>query len=597
MRMRAIGARQAAREVGQTATATTRAGRAATGASRSYKAASKETGIFSGRMRGMIGLGKDAAIALGLFGLAGSIKSITDGAEQWQQVQRQTNATLKATGSGAWTSRKQIEEMANEIGDLTAVNRDAIQSSANMLLTFRNVRGPKMFHDSLSAIVAVQAQFHKAGKDTTKVPVQIGKALNNPIKGLTALTRIGVAFTDQQKEQITAMAQSGNMMGAQKAILKELNREFKAPRPTPWQQLTYSLDNLRRAAGIALLPTINKMIKGLAKFAVGIEHGTGAGGKFRDIMSRIGRVLAGAWKLVKKNHDLVVVLGAAVLGAVAAWKAFLIVNGVIQAMKKAVIAYKLLTGATTAEEAAQMGLNAALLANPVGLVIVAVGALIGVFVLAYMKVKWFRNAVNAVFHAIVTFVRKHWKLMLAILLGPFGLVILGVIKFRTKIWHVIKTVVHGIIGFFKAVPHGIQGIFNGVINFFIRRINDLIGIINGAIKAYNKIPLAPNIGTIPKIGLLGKKKPPGHPGPGHPGTPPPRAPGQNVFRRGVGQETLWAARPRSRGDWSGSGPSAQASSRPQVHHLHATIESPIYLDGRLVGKSVRRASLHAKAVT
>jgi hypothetical protein len=56
--------------------------------------------------------------------------------------------------------------------------------------------------------------------------IQLGKALNDPVAGISALTRVGVTFTDQQKEQIKAMQEAGDTAGAQAIILGELNKEF-----------------------------------------------------------------------------------------------------------------------------------------------------------------------------------------------------------------------------------------------------------------------------------------------------------------------------------------------------------------------------------
>jgi hypothetical protein len=64
------------------------------------------------------------------------------------------------------------------------------------------------------------------GQDLQSSVVQIGKALNDPIKGVTALQRVGVAFTQQQRDQINALVASGNSMAAQQMILAELKKEF-----------------------------------------------------------------------------------------------------------------------------------------------------------------------------------------------------------------------------------------------------------------------------------------------------------------------------------------------------------------------------------
>ncbi|MBT2213456.1 phage tail tape measure protein [Actinomadura sp. NEAU-AAG7] len=114
-----------------------------------------------------------------------------------------------------------------------------------------------------------------------------------------------------------------------------------------------------------------------------------------------------------------------------------------QAAKTAalVVWQKVSAAATKAWAAGQWLLNAAMSANPIGLVVVAVVALIAAFVLAYKKVGWFRTAVLAVWGALKTgvvfainFVRDHWRLILPILLGPLGLFI----ALGTKYWAQIK---------------------------------------------------------------------------------------------------------------------------------------------------------------
>ena len=64
------------------------------------------------------------------------------------------------------------------------------------------------------------------GQDTTTSAMQLGKALNDPIKGMTALRRVGVTFTEAQEKQIKKLQESGDTMGAQKIILRELRDEF-----------------------------------------------------------------------------------------------------------------------------------------------------------------------------------------------------------------------------------------------------------------------------------------------------------------------------------------------------------------------------------
>lgn len=94
----------------------------------------------------------------------------------------------------------------------------------------------------------------------------------------------------------------------------------------------------------------------------------------------------------------------------------------------------------------------ALLTNPIFLVIAGLVALTVGLVIAYKKVGWFRAAVDATFRwlkgavqTVVGFIKDHWKLLIAILLGPIGIAIgLVVTKFNT-----IRKIVSAVIGFVR----------------------------------------------------------------------------------------------------------------------------------------------------
>jgi hypothetical protein len=64
------------------------------------------------------------------------------------------------------------------------------------------------------------------GQDLKSSAVQLGKALNDPVKGITALTRVGVSFTQQQIEQVKQLAAANQMYEAQKIVLDEVAAQF-----------------------------------------------------------------------------------------------------------------------------------------------------------------------------------------------------------------------------------------------------------------------------------------------------------------------------------------------------------------------------------
>lgn len=162
----------------------------------------------------------------GVSAALGAIKDIWNGSEaafkEAEQNQAQLSAVLKSTQGAAGLTQQALNDLATAQMNLTGIDDDAITKSEALLLTFTNVRG-EIFEKSIPAILDMSKAL---GTDLQSSSIQVGKALNNPIAGLTALKKVGVSFTESQKEQIITLQKSGDMMGAQKIILGELTKEF-----------------------------------------------------------------------------------------------------------------------------------------------------------------------------------------------------------------------------------------------------------------------------------------------------------------------------------------------------------------------------------
>src|SRR5262245_2225514 len=144
--------------------------------------------------------------------------------EDSEKVTADTAAAIESTGGAANITAKQIEDLALALGEKTAVDDEAIQSGENLLLTFTKIRnevgkGNDIFNRATETIVDMSARFDQ---DLKSSAIQLGKALNDPIAGLTSLTRVGVQFTEAQKTQIAQFIKHNNLLGAQKVILGEL---------------------------------------------------------------------------------------------------------------------------------------------------------------------------------------------------------------------------------------------------------------------------------------------------------------------------------------------------------------------------------------
>jgi hypothetical protein len=142
-------------------------------------------------------------------------------------VQRLTEAAIRATGGAAGVTAEQVGSLSTKIGEQSGIDDELVQHGANLLLTFRNIRneagkGNDVFNQAEQAAVDLSA----AGFGSVEsASIMLGKALNDPIQGMTALRRAGVTFTAEQQKQIKTLQQSGDVLGAQKVILSEVAHE------------------------------------------------------------------------------------------------------------------------------------------------------------------------------------------------------------------------------------------------------------------------------------------------------------------------------------------------------------------------------------
>lgn len=131
-------------------------------------------------------------------------------------------AVLKATKNAAGLSVKQLKIQADQIQRLTGVGDEAVLAMQAVLATFTQIKGG-IFIEATKAIIDMAAVLDT---DLKGGAIQLGKALNDPIKGISALSRVGVAFTQTQKDTIRSFVEMGDVASAQKVILDELKNEF-----------------------------------------------------------------------------------------------------------------------------------------------------------------------------------------------------------------------------------------------------------------------------------------------------------------------------------------------------------------------------------
>lgn len=232
------------------------------------KSVDRLRGQFQSLSRGLaIGVGAGiaaAGVALGKV-LADSFEAI----KRIEVINAQTESVLKSTGGAANVSAIQVETLADRLEKLTATEAEQIQEGANLLLTFKNIRNEAgKGNDVFDQTVAVATDMARAmGTDVKSGAIQLGKALNDPIRGISALTRVGVTFDDRQRDLIKTLVETGDVMGAQKVILQELNSEFGGSGAAYADTFSGKIDLLGHRFGemgekvaLALMPAIEDLI-------------------------------------------------------------------------------------------------------------------------------------------------------------------------------------------------------------------------------------------------------------------------------------------------------------------------------------------------
>jgi len=284
----------------------------ATSAQREIARLEKKFEAMGGRIQ-KVGVGLTAALTAPLAAFAA--KGIQE-AQQSAAALAQVEAALASMGPVAGRTSEQLTRAADAFEGASLFEADEIlkQVTANML-TFGNVSGEN-FDRAQQAAINLATRMDGDLKGAT---LQVGKALNDPIKGITALSKAGIQFTDDQKAMIAALVETGNVAGAQTIILRELERQFggaaqAAQNADPFNAFSDSMNNLAEAVGDKLLPKITpfvdwltKLIGKFAELPAPVQDGIVI---FAGIAAAVGPVMTVFGSLVGIAPKLVTAFGA-----------------------------------------------------------------------------------------------------------------------------------------------------------------------------------------------------------------------------------------------------------------------------------------------
>jgi len=267
-----------------------------------------------GKLKSGVGALGTAFAALGGGVLIGKfLGAVISNTIEADKVQAQLAARIKSTGGAAGLALGDLNNMAKGLQNVTTYGDEAIGSAQSLLLTFTNIHRetfPKALEATLNLATAM-------GTDLNSAAVLVGKALNDPIQGVTALRRVGVQLTDAQEKLVKKLVETGDAASAQKIILGELETEMGGAARAARDTLGGALDAAKEAFGDLLEGDTGgagiKGTKAALEDLIDTMHSPDTKAAFAQLVNGIFSVanaaVVGIQKLIDFNNQLEVSLG------------------------------------------------------------------------------------------------------------------------------------------------------------------------------------------------------------------------------------------------------------------------------------------------
>lgn len=328
-----------------------------------------------------------------------------------------------------------LVKLAEAQARATGVDQNAIKATQAKLLTFKELAttagdvGGAFDRATTAAVDLAAAGFGSAETNA----VQLGKALNDPIKGITALNRSGVTFTEQEKEKIKVLTESGQVLEAQDLILQAIEKQVGGTAEATANssdKMNVAFELLKEELATGLLPAFDGIVEGLIPLIADIGPGLS-----QAIEDTVG-IFKTFFGFIADNLPVIATF-----------------VGIIGAATLALNAVRI---ATAAWAAIQAVLNFVLAANPIGLIVIAVAALAAGIVFLATKTTFFQD----IWKAMTGFVKSSWKAVSDFFVSSLDFVVQGFTDAFT-----------GIGNFFKDIVNGYISIWENLINFIINGVN------------------------------------------------------------------------------------------------------------------------------
>lgn len=338
-------------------------------------------------------LGKTAIAAFSAYEAFNFVKDSVKAFDEAAQASALLDNTLQNTGRTAAGFRAALDEQATALMDVSRFDDDAITGAQKLLAAQKNI-SDELVMKSIPAIVDAASSLKM---DLGSAADSVAIALAKPEMAARKLKSMNVVLNDEQEKTIKKLTETGQTAKAQAMIIDLISSKYKGAGKVaaetgegPFIVLANKLGNVTESFGGVIVSLVDG---------------------FMPAIKLAGEILKGVTAFLTENKEEV---KAVAIGVALAGGAFLLYQGYL----KAAAAY------TAIMTIAQMGLNAAISANPIGAAVLALSALGAILYYAWQKSETFRQGVYIMYEFVKTYIGQvidYFKALGNIIMGAFTL--------------------------------------------------------------------------------------------------------------------------------------------------------------------------------
>ena len=214
-------------------------------------------------------MAKKAALGIGAAGAGAAVfgAKIYKMAALAQQADKRVQriaVSMRLFGVQTSTVTQRVLDYADALERETGVTAETIKAAQAKLLTFRQLAltadtaGGAFDRATQATIDMAAAGFGSAEQNA----VQLGKALEDPIKGVNSLRRSGITFTESEKAKLKVLVDTGRILEAQTTILEAVETQVKGTAKSTalaTDRIRNGFGEVTDAIGTALIPIMDRL--------------------------------------------------------------------------------------------------------------------------------------------------------------------------------------------------------------------------------------------------------------------------------------------------------------------------------------------------